>query len=266
MRTLIPAGKPGCGNTGGVMPELRKGRYRVRPAMGEDDLRAAQRLRWLCFVGRRTGAQEPGGIEADAHDALCRHVLIEDVESGQLVGCFRILHLASGAEIGRSYSAQYYDLAGLRDFPAPMIEVGRFCVHPARSDPDILRVAWAALASHVDRTGAELLFGCSSFLGTDPAGYEDAFAMLRDCHLAPSRWLPRVKAPEVIRFAPLGHPDTDRARATMPPLLRTYLMMGGWVSDHAVMDRALGTIHVFTGLEVRAIPPARARALRLLAG
>lgn len=249
------------------MPELRKGRYQVRIAAGDDDLRAAQRLRWLCFVGNRLGLDTPGALDADGHDALCSHILIEDLRSGQLVGCFRILHLGSGAEIDRSYSAQHYDLQGLRGFQGPMVEVGRFCVHPAHSDPDILRVAWAALTRHVDATGAELLFGCSSFLGTDAAGFEDAFAVLHERHLAPKRWLPRVKSPEVVRFPPLlRQPDADRARAAMPPLLRTYLMMGGWVSDHAVMDRTLNTMHVFTGLEVRAIPPARARALRLLAG
>jgi L-ornithine Nalpha-acyltransferase len=48
---------------------------------------------------------------------------------------------------------------------------------------------------------------------------------------------------------------------TMPPLLRSYLAMGGWVSDHAVVDRDLNTLHVFTGLEIRAIPEARARRL-----
>jgi putative hemolysin len=48
----------------------------------------------------------------------------------------------------------------------------------------------------------------------------------------------------------------------MPPLLRSYLAMGGWVSDHAVVDRDLGTLHVFTGLEIGAIPAARARQLR----
>jgi putative hemolysin len=51
----------------------------------------------------------------------------------------------------------------------------------------------------------------------------------------------------------------------MPPLLRSYLAMGGWVSDHAVIDREMGTMHVFTGLEVRAIPAARKRLLRALA-
>ena len=60
-------------------------------------------------------------------------------------------------------------------------------------------------------------------------------------------------------------PDLKAAQAKMPPLLRTYLLMGGWVSDHAVIDRDLGTLHVFTGLEIGAVPPARARLLRGLA-
>ncbi|MFZ8959943.1 MAG: ornithine-acyl-ACP acyltransferase, partial [Paracoccaceae bacterium] len=58
-------------------------------------------------------------------------------------------------------------------------------------------------------------------------------------------------------------PDLKRAMVTLPPLLRSYLMLGGWVSDHAVIDRDLNTIHVFTGLEIAAVPPARARLLRL---
>jgi putative hemolysin len=58
-------------------------------------------------------------------------------------------------------------------------------------------------------------------------------------------------------------PDLKRAMATLPPLLRSYLMLGGWVSDHAVIDQDLNTLHVFTGLEIAAVPPARARLLRL---
>ena len=47
----------------------------------------------------------------------------------------------------------------------------------------------------------------------------------------------------------------------MPPLLRAYLLMGGWVSDHAVIDNKLNTLHVFTGLEVSKIPAAKKRFL-----
>ena len=129
------------------------------------------------------------------------------------------------------------------------------------------RAAWGAMTSFVDSEGVEMLFGCSSFHGTDAESYADAFAMLSEKHIAPKRWLPRIKAPNVFRFAErLRKPDRVKALKTMPPLLKSYLTMGGWVSDHAVVDRDLNTLHVFTGLEIRAIPPARARALRAVAG
>ena len=58
----------------------------------------------------------------------------------------------------------------------------------------------------------------------------------------------------------------DEGQAGLPPLLRTYLGMGGWVSDHAVVDRELDTLHVFTCVEVDRVPAARAASLRAVAG
>lgn len=250
------------------MRPLIKGRYRVRFASSPADVEAAQRLRHRCFIATAGGAEQAGGRDMDAFDALCRHVLVEEVGSGRLMCCFRLLPLRGGPELGRSYSAQYYDLSSLERFAGPMVEVGRFCIRPDCRDPDILRVAWGAMTRFVDGQRAELLFGCTSFPGTRTEDHLDAFALLRARHLAPPRWQPGVKAPEVFRFAhALRHrPDPRRALKAMPPLLRSYLAMGGWVSDHAVIDRALGTVHVFTGLEVRAIPPSRVRVLRAIAG
>ncbi|MCZ0960115.1 GNAT family N-acetyltransferase [Paracoccus benzoatiresistens] len=251
------------------MQPLRKGRYLARLAETPGDLQAAQRLRWLCFVARN-GAEGGGArLDADALDADCRHMLVEDAATGRLACCFRFLPLAGGADIARSYSAQFYDLSALESFDAPMLEVGRFCVHPDARDPDIIRTAWAALTRLVGDTGAQMLFGCSSFTGTEPAAHAEAFAMLRARHLAPRRWWPRIKAPHVFRFARAllpGQPDPKRAMAAMPPLLRSYLALGGWVSDHAVVDPVLRTMHVFTGVEIRSIPPTRRRLLQVAAG
>ena len=246
---------------------LRKGRYAARMAAGPDDIEAAQRLRHLVFFENGAGRRRPGGRDIDDFDVDCHHVLVEEARSGRLVCCFRLLPLAGGAEIGRSYSAQYYDLAALERFPGRMVEMGRFCIHPDYCDPDILRVAWGALTQFVDGAEVGLLFGCSSFRGVETQAYLDAFAMLKARHLAPKRWLPLIKAPDVFCFARRlrRKPDARRALLTMPPLLRTYLIMGGWVSDHAVVDRDLNTLHVFTGLEIGTIPPARARALRAVA-
>ncbi|RVT84423.1 GNAT family N-acetyltransferase [Rhodobacteraceae bacterium CCMM004] len=239
---------------------LDRGRYVAIRAAGAEDMARARALRALVFAADRG--------PPDAFDAVCTHVLIEDRATGEAVCTFRVLPLRAGAEIGRSYSAQFYGLEALQDFAGPMVELGRFCIRPGLRDGDILRVAWGALARVVDDEGAEMLFGCSSFRGTDAAGYADAFAVLGARHIAPRRWRPRVKARDVLRYAGLFRrvPDMRRALAAMPPLLRTYLAMGGWVSDHAVIDREMDTLHVFTGLEIAAIPPARARALRAVAG
>ena len=236
-------------------------RYRIRIGRTGADLLAVRRLRQGVFHG------SDGTPDADAFDTPSHHVMIETTSTHALVCCFRLLPLSCGAEIDQSYSAQFYGLTLLRDYPGRMVEVGRFCVDPAYRDPDILRLAWAALTRFVDTEEIEMLFGCSSFQGTETAQYLDAFAMLKEHHLAPERWQPRVKAPHVFRFARRlrRKADPKAAARAMPPLLRTYLAMGGWVSDHAVVDRDLGTLHVFTGLEVRSIPPARARLLRAAA-
>ncbi len=237
---------------------LERGRYRARASRAADDVRAAQALRRQAFYGAADG-----GLDRDRFDRKCLHVLVEEAASGRLVACYRLLFLGSGAEIGQSYAAQFYDLARLMAWPGRMVEMGRFCLAPGAHDPEILRTAWAMMTRLVDRERIQMLFGCSSFAGTDPRAHLPGLAVLRDRFVGPVKWRPGVGAPDVFGFERIGA-VTPRLRA-VPPLLRTYLAMGGWVSDHAVIDRALGTLHVFTGLEVAAVPEARARALRALA-
>ncbi len=259
-----PSAKPGNPH---VM-RLAKGHLVARLAESPADLARAQELRHLCFVAAR-GLSRPGGREEDAFDARCQHVLIEEATglttgqaTGRLLAGFRAMVLPA-ARIGESYSAQFYDLDVLTAYPAPVMELGRFCIHPAVQDPDVLRLAWAAITRMVDAQSVGLMFGCTSFAGADPALHVEALAHLGRHHAAPAGLAPGRKGRGV--DLPTIPADPRRAIAAMPPLLRSYLGLGGWVSDHAVIDPALDTLHVFTAVEVARIPPARARALRALA-
>jgi putative hemolysin len=165
------------------------------------------------------------------------------------------------AETGAGYAGQFYDLTGLAQTAGPHIEIGRFCTDPATPDPHILRVAWGALTGQVDACAATVLFGCTSLPGNAPAPYGKVIKALRERHQGPKQLMPDVVAPDVIMFDDL---TGDGDQRPMPPLLRTYLAMGGWVSDHAVVDAAMNTLHVLTVVEIAKIPPARARALRAL--
>ncbi|WP_108483972.1 GNAT family N-acetyltransferase [Oceaniglobus ichthyenteri] len=236
---------------------LEKGPLRVRALTGPADLAALLAVRGLCFRGHA------GADDRDQYDDDCIHMVIERRDC--IIGGFRLRRF-SGAEIADSYSAQFYDLTPLHRFSTPMLELGRFCIDPVHQDADAVRLAWGAITQQVDRGGVGLLFGCSSFAGCDPAPYHDAFGVLRTRHLAPRGWAPGMGRGATVRFAdlPMVH-DRGAGLRALPPLLRTYLAMGGWVSDHAVIDRALGTVHVFTGLEIGQVPPGRARLLRAVA-
>lgn len=241
---------------------LQKGRYLARLAEGEADLALAQQLRREVF-------RRDLGPDGDRFDAMSAHVLVEDTLEGQLMCCFRMMTFGTGADIQSGYAAEFYDLTPLENFAGPMVEIGRFCVAKGAHDPDILRVAWGAVTQHVDRLDVKLLFGCSSFDGASFDNHLEALCFLRSSCLAPPQFSPGVKASESYPFAQaLASQDANPRAALrgMPSLLRSYLAMGGWVSNHAVIDRELDTLHVFTGVEIAAIPPARAKALRAIAG
>jgi L-ornithine Nalpha-acyltransferase len=237
-----------------------RGCHRARLAQTAQDLKAAQALRQRAFHHIR-GLAPDRDLDSDRYDATARHVLVEETATDALVACYRV-HLFPPAEIEASYCAQFYDLARLSTFPGVTLELGRFCLHPDHHHPDILRLAWALLARLVDQGGVTLLFGCSSFAGADPLRHASALAALAS-RAAPAQWNPGPRAPE--RVALSGGMALPNGPTGIPPLLRTYLGMGGWVSDHAVIDRAMDTLHVFTGVEIARIPAARARALREIA-
>lgn len=241
---------------------LQKGKYSARLAETAAEVQAAQALRHLSFVAAR-GLGAAGGLDIDRHDASARHMLICDAD-GAVVCCWRMQVHPDGGAVAGGYAAGLYDLSRLSRYAAPLVEMGRFCIHPDRHDPDILRVAWGAMTRFVDAQGVGMMFGCTSFHGADPLRHAPALRHLAARHVAPDRWAPLPRACETVALAALPPVPADPAR--VPPLLRTYLLMGGWISDHAVIDRQMDTLHVFTGVEVGAVPPARARALRELAG
>ncbi len=237
------------------MKQLLQNRYQVTFDREPQTLASALRMRAVHF----------GAGDGDEFDSISTHAVITDQQTGQDVCTFRFLHLKTGAEILRSYAAQYYDLQKMVEFPDPIMEIGRFCIDLEHVDPNVLRIAWAAITRYVDANEIGFLCGCSSFEGNDFTSYRQAFALLKHRHLAPKKWQPLTKSSDVIAFAQddtIQAPDIRQANKQMPSLLRTYLSMGGWVSDHAVIDRALSTIHVFTGVEINTIPDARKRLLR----
>ncbi len=215
---------------------------------------------------RRAAFPRAAGAEEDAQDGLSAHVMVE--RDGGLLAYFRVMLFGWGAGLSQGYAARFYDVGPLSGYAKPIAEMGRFCVTPGGVAPDALRLAWGAMTRLVDEGQAGLIVGCTSFAGADWRLHRAGLALLAEGFVGPAEHLPGRKAAEVVDYPGLVGPVTDRraSLAGLPPLLRTYLGMGGWVSDHAVADRELDTLHVFTCVEVDRVPAARATSLRAVAG
>ena len=231
---------------------LQQGRFSAAIARTGAEVAACQSLRQRLFQGR-------DGADADRFDPLFHHAMLRN-RQGDLIGTFRYRVYENGPATKMSYTGQCYDMDGFSTITAPLVELGRFCAIGAASDPDLMRMAWGVLTAVVTQARAGHIFGCSSFPGTDPAPYAAALAQLAARHQGPEALRPRAMGDHVsLRDVP-GCGTTP-----LPPLLRSYVAMGGWVGDHLVIDQNLARMHVFTCLDVAAVPPARARALRALA-
>ena len=200
-----------------------------------------------------------GRSDADPFDAAASHGLIHAAD-GEIAGCFRISTYPNDHSAQSGYSGQFYDLSPLGAQSGPVVELGRFAFRPDKVDTDLLRRSFAAIADYVVAQGATALFGCTSFRGVDPAPFAHAFALIARDHLLPEGTSPTVRGGQTL---PLTNHGFDRATAlrTLPPLLRSYLKLGGKVGRQAVIDPDLGTIHVYTRLQAADVSDARKRSL-----
>ncbi|RMH38482.1 MAG: GNAT family N-acetyltransferase [Alphaproteobacteria bacterium] len=203
--------------------------------------------------------------DRDPFDAEARHLLVEDAAGGGLLATARLRHFGPDDDPTGGYTGRFYDLRPLAALRAHLLEVGRLCVRPGPAHPDVLRAVFAAITAEAERVSARYLFGCTSFPGTRPDVHRAPLAGLAGRRLEGALGAGiRPRGGESVPLGALAAPGTG-VTEPLPPLLAMYLALGARVGRHVVIDRDLGTCHVFTLLDARAVPAGRLRALGRLA-
>ncbi|WP_170363472.1 GNAT family N-acetyltransferase [Ruegeria arenilitoris] len=224
--------------------------FTVKLAETDEELRAAQRLRYDVFVRELGGGGEmvdhAEGLERDQFDPYFDHMLAYDDATGEVVGVYRLLPGDRVAEVGRFYSEDEYDLTVLKNSGRKLLELGRSCLHPDYRGGTAMYHLWNGLAKYVSEREIEVLFGVASFHGTDVKHLAQPLSMLHHNHLAPPEL--RVRAqPEVFQnmnLVPKDALDRRSAMLQVPALIKAYLRLGGFVGEGAFIDHAFNTTDV----------------------
>lgn len=206
---------------------------------------AAQRLRHDVFT------TEPGfalagasdGRDADRFDEFCDHLLVREDNTGELVGCYRMLPPPGAIAAGGLYTATEFDVTGLDALRPSLVEMGRAVVRDDHRNGGVVLLMWAGILAYLDRCGYDYVTGCvsvpvedSDIPGRQIRGVRD-FVLRR--HAAPQEYTVHPYRPVTVDGKGLDA-IAPPARVTVPPLMRGYLRLGAQVCGEPAHDRDFG--------------------------
>ena len=230
------------------------GDFEVRLAETAAEIDAAQALRYRVFYDEMKARPTPEMArlrrDFDDFDPVCDHLLVLDRRRGEgaegIVGTYRLIRRPAAAKIGRFYSAAEYDIAPLIDYPGEILELGRSCIEKDARNTATMQMLWRGIALYAFHYNIQIMFGCASFPGTDPSQHAQPFSYLYHRHLAPPEIRVRALDSRYVKMDTLapGSYDERKAMARVPPLIKGYLRLGGFVGNGAVIDAQFNTTDV----------------------
>ena len=236
------------------------GSLEVRIAESDAEIEAAQRLRYRVFYEEMAAVPTPQmrseRRDFDKYDPVCDHLLAVDRnmrdEHGQpvVVGTYRLLRGEIAALNGGFYTSSEFDLSPMLKVAAPgtrFLELGRSCVlksHRARAGT--MQLLWRGNQLYIERYGIEVMFGCASFVGTDPEAHAVPLSYLHHFHRAPEGFRIRARPELYVEMNRMEKDaiDIKEALRTLPTLIKGYVRIGAFIGDGAVIEKQFGTTDV----------------------
>lgn len=214
-------------------------------------IESAQRLRHDVFTS------EPGfaligdspefqaGLDTDGFDEHCDHLLVREDNSGEIVGCYRMLPPPGAIAAGGLYTATEFDVRGLDALRPSLVEMGRAVVREDHRNGGVVLLMWAGILAYLDRCGYDYVAGCVSVPvagaeysapGSQIRGVRD---FVRRRHAAPAEYTVFPYRPVTVDGKGLDDIDAP-ARVSIPALMRGYLRLGAQVCGDPAHDPDFG--------------------------
>lgn len=229
--------------------------FEVRLAHNDEDVAAAQRLRYRVFVeemgANATPEERIKRQEMDEFDPYFEHLLLIDNQLDadpldRVVGVYRLMRGSVARDGIGFYGASEYDLSKLTGMKRETLELGRSCIAKEYRGGLGMHQLWDGLGDYVIRHDIRILFGVASFHSADPAPLAEALSFLHHNYLAPEEL--RVRTLDAhytsIDRMPLAQINKRRALQKIPSLIKAYLRLGGFVGDGAFVDHDFNTVDV----------------------
>jgi putative hemolysin len=241
---LIPSDRPDGAATNTAGPH-----YSLLLSTDPSLVEAAQRLRYDVFTSTPGFALPTAGAgdrDVDRFDEFCDHLLVRDDDTGELVGCYRMLAPAGAIAAGGLYTATEFDLGALDPLRPSLVEMGRAVVRDGHRNGGVVLLMWAGILAYLDRYGYDYVIGCVSVPIGDGSDGDAPGSQLRGVrdfilarHAVPPEYQVYPHRPVVVGGRTLDEIPPP-ARPAVPALMRGYLRLGARACGEPALDVDFG--------------------------
>ena len=228
-------------------------RYSMLLCTDAGSIEAAQRLRHEVFTSEpgftlsdSDSDGRSGGLDADHFDEYCDHLLVRDDDTGELVGCYRMLPPPGAIAAGGLYTATEFNVTALDPLRPSLVEMGRAVVRRDHRNGAVVLLMWGGILAYLDHSGYDYVTGCVSVPVVNPQEQEAPGSQLRGVrdfvtrrHAAPAEYTVHPYQPVVVDGRGLDDIDPP-ARVCVPALMRGYLRLGAQVCGEPAHDPDFG--------------------------
>ena len=234
------------------------GRYTLRFAENEADLREIQRLRFEIFneeLGEGLEESYATGLDRDPFDAICHHLIVTHKESGAICGTYRLLAgpLDSCASF---YSNGEFELKSMpEEILREGVETGRACVHQDHRNGRVITLLWRGIGRYLTWNKKRYLFGCCSVPSLDEAEILGMRRALLDRGRYHESIRLRAQPGAALTAQEPEIEESAKANAPLPSLFSSYLKLGAKVCSEPALDREFKVSDFMILLDLEAMDP-----------
>ena len=224
-------------------------RFTVRFAVTNEEKNKAYRLRYNDMLLQfNPNAQAKDGLDVTPCDAYARQIICIDNETGEVVGCYRLITSDDLPANENFVSEEEFCLGTLKNMGEKIVELSRAVVKTEYRTGPVLPLLLRFIVKFV-RNGYRYVIGDASFFGTDKNEHIEALSYLANTFPIDDDYGIVSLEKEQVDILPLDKLNLTKIKRSLPPLIKAYSAFGAKFSKTSFTDYDFGSVDVFVLLD-----------------
>ena len=228
---------------------MEKEKYTVKFAetKAEKDATFALRYRDMLLEYRADATCEDG-LDITPCDAYAKQVICLDNDTGDVVGCYRIV-TSDELPCGEKFVCEEeFDITALKNTGERIAELSRAVIKKEYRNSVVLMLLLRFIVQYLRGENIRFIIGEASFFGTDKTTYQKELSYLAHSYSI-TEYEIRSREEKQVPILPKESLDLAGIKRSLPPLIRAYLGFGALVSAESFTDWEFGSVDVFILLD-----------------